>query len=1030
MPLQAIQQVSQRNLPTFTKEQRNENLRFQPNVPDLTWTQPAQQVPNLPFLPNQQVQQTTVPQTSQKRYFSDEQVLVNQMLQDGYTEDIARQTIVNRRNKYLKKTKVEPVEAKMLMSMADAGFDMPSAVQILKDFRKDIRDKNYEELNFAQKRLKNLYDTAVSTLAWWVWELWWFVDFVSQWKIDLWKQSMEARSFQREVSEWSKSATVWDFLWAWIMDYYAWKWLWKVTWVWKYFWTWPKSLSMTKQFIWAWAWYWAATQIWEKWAETTMQDIATWSAVWAAWWAVLWKTLPIIWRVALKWVQKWVKYWTAWVKWWVKWLGKSVYRDIKRPIIDIQKKGFAPKLSYETSTKANRFRKAAEEEFKSKYWMSTWEFAVKKWMTKTWDDAVFEATKNWKASMKEADDMLEMIDWVYKLPKSKGTDYMKLMLDDLETRLIKSAWKEAKKVWLLNKKYTTKWLSMTEINDVKRMYARNFKYPKDKMWSTKFLKSKNIQDWVREWQFKIAKKEWLINLDKINKNTQAWKFYADNLASNMAWKEPNMRFGITDWIALSWWEPTNIALYLWKKIWESTAWKRWVISKFAKQTEQPIVKWTTGRILQSNLRKENVRISNILSDRISGKSTPIYMKPRLKALPPWKTQEWVKTVITESKKPIKLQQDVTKSRPVQPKTTKKPETPKKTTPKQKKVENVTKTPEKPKTPVKAKETVEKTTKPVEKKPTSTKALGKWAYINPWKIVEDVKTNLSKLTPKNIATTAWNIAKQLWVEVKKVVPLLKWYVKKYWEKLKDKLAEIFDDLADKLWVRSKLFGWEWAMRAPVTTLEKAKNMALSWKQAKTIWKETWWTKWKDWKWRFEIDDSKAIAEIPPKVWPKKLSDILRHDELYKQYPELKDVKVVFRLKPDSKVLWTFYPEKNLIHINAKNVWWLDEYFWAAKPLSRKDLETLLHEIQHKIQKVEWFAWWTSKEQAWGIASYLKSAWEVEARNVERRINLTKKARRNFTPESTWWVPFSQQKLDKSYSIAKNEWIKKPNLITKK
>nr|DAI57543.1 MAG TPA: PolyVal ADP-Ribosyltransferase [Caudoviricetes sp.] len=58
----------------------------------------------------------------------------------------------------------------------------------------------------------------------------------------------------------------------------------------------------------------------------------------------------------------------------------------------------------------------------------------------------------------------------------------------------------------------------------------------------------------------------------------------------------------------------------------------------------------------------------------------------------------------------------------------------------------------------------------------------------------------------------------------------------------------------------------------------------------IWRETGWFRDKDGAWKFEIGD--ADAKLNPKFQSGgKLGELLEHDELFKAYPELKDVKVV-------------------------------------------------------------------------------------------------------------------------------------------
>lgn len=81
-------------------------------------------------------------------------------------------------------------------------------------------------------------------------------------------------------------------------------------------------------------------------------------------------------------------------------------------------------------------------------------------------------------------------------------------------------------------------------------------------------------------------------------------------------------------------------------------------------------------------------------------------------------------------------------------------------------------------------------------------------------------------------------------------------------------------------------------APVKAdkLSKAQAMAKEGKNELEIWRDTGWFRDKDDAWKFEIGD--ADAKLNPKFQSGgKLEDLLKHDELFKAYPELKDVRVV-------------------------------------------------------------------------------------------------------------------------------------------
>lgn len=170
----------------------------------------------------------------------------------------------------------------------------------------------------------------------------------------------------------------------------------------------------------------------------------------------------------------------------------------------------------------------------------------------------------------------------------------------------------------------------------------------------------------------------------------------------------------------------------------------------------------------------------------------------------------------------------------------------------------------------------------------------------------------------------------------------------------------------------------------------------------IWRKTGWIRGADGQWRFEVDDSKAefrpngdarlmgepryrrLEELTDKwgdsfekggeplteaeeaemealqeeysdrVWEKKyeLQDFLKHDELYEAYPLLRHTSVRFE-KLDPGVKGKFDKRSNTIVLSDS--------------LFGKGPETLLHEIQHIIQKYEGFQGGTSPEY-WARRDY--------------------------------------------------------------
>ena len=87
-----------------------------------------------------------------------------------------------------------------------------------------------------------------------------------------------------------------------------------------------------------------------------------------------------------------------------------------------------------------------------------------------------------------------------------------------------------------------------------------------------------------------------------------------------------------------------------------------------------------------------------------------------------------------------------------------------------------------------------------------------------------------------------------------------------------------------------FAGEKAITANVGKLDQAKAMLEKGADEVEIWQNTGWFKDKDGAWKFEIGDSNARLN-PGFQSGGRLGELLEHEELFKAYPELKDVRVV-------------------------------------------------------------------------------------------------------------------------------------------
>jgi len=223
---------------------------------------------------------------------------------------------------------------------------------------------------------------------------------------------------------------------------------------------------------------------------------------------------------------------------------------------------------------------------------------------------------------------------------------------------------------------------------------------------------------------------------------------------------------------------------------------------------------------------------------------------------------------------------------------------------------------------------------------------------------------------------------------------------------------------------RMFGGANALQ-PITKgpFSKAEEMSVKGAEPQQTWKETgWWLDDVDGKWRFEIDDSKAtlpaamektdadgkyLIEVDAgyndtwsdpdsiyfdsdgpqplaydteyngeyhgpgsSVW--RLGDLLKHDKLFKNYPELKNQIVVLNAQfDDDNILGEYNPKTGTHKISEQ----------LTDPDAIRS--TLLHEIQHAVQSREGFAPGTNPDVA--IDFNLKSFLD-EKREVYKSLNI--------------------------------------------
>ncbi|ELU5092364.1 hypothetical protein SB881_000641 [Campylobacter upsaliensis] len=204
------------------------------------------------------------------------------------------------------------------------------------------------------------------------------------------------------------------------------------------------------------------------------------------------------------------------------------------------------------------------------------------------------------------------------------------------------------------------------------------------------------------------------------------------------------------------------------------------------------------------------------------------------------------------------------------------------------------------------------------------------------------------------------------------------------------------------------------------LEKAKELEGSEADEIEIWEKTGWYKDKDHKWKFEISQRGGeldLAKIKDKDSEAKLGEILKDDELFKAYPQLRDMSVKHvDLSGNYGFYYVPYNDIKLVrpHIQLD----IDE----IKTSPYKVKEVLYHEIQHAIQHKEQFAYGLSY-MAETYERYLKQHGEVEARNIQERMKNPTKIHPHKTMDTDIEDTIAESALSTEYSEAFSRKLEK-------
>jgi hypothetical protein len=179
-----------------------------------------------------------------------------------------------------------------------------------------------------------------------------------------------------------------------------------------------------------------------------------------------------------------------------------------------------------------------------------------------------------------------------------------------------------------------------------------------------------------------------------------------------------------------------------------------------------------------------------------------------------------------------------------------------------------------------------------------------------------------------------------------------------------------------------------------SLNIARRMEETGKDAKAVRLATGWERGADGKWRYEIADIETTGKFKDLEQGQtlKLSKAVKDGELLKAYPQLKDINIKITGRGPDSAAGSWDRETKTIELSDyipaydKN----GEATFDIEAVDNAFRGVLIHEIQHAIQEIEGFAAGDSAEGGYG--NYRKSAGETEARNVQTRMGFTPEERR--------------------------------------
>lgn len=212
-----------------------------------------------------------------------------------------------------------------------------------------------------------------------------------------------------------------------------------------------------------------------------------------------------------------------------------------------------------------RISKGKQQAFQERAGQSVGQYLVDRKIFGDIDEITTQLFNRFNQSRTSVDKALTKLDGRFK-STAVGTALRQLADREANISSAGAVSKDLERVTELLKSNSRRGLTMSEINEVKRLYERNVKldFLRDNV-SDKIAQANNLDSAIRKFQFDKARELGFKNLPDLNRETMLAKQLLDDLGTEYAGSAGNNAISLTDWIILAGGDPTAVSSFVAKK---------------------------------------------------------------------------------------------------------------------------------------------------------------------------------------------------------------------------------------------------------------------------------------------------------------------------------------------------------------------------------------------------------------------------------------------------------------------------------